>query len=270
MDERIETVKKYYDAEAQTEWERLERAPFEFIFTTYMMDKHIRPGDRILDVGGGPGRYSIHYAKQGCEVTLVDLSEGNIALAREKAAEAGVKLRAIAADCLTLDSLGLGLYDHVFLMGPLYHLLDEAQRIDAVNKALACLKSGGILYASFIMAFAGVIYDMRTGGFIEGDTADPELNKLFDAVENNGIYAGRAFTSACFYDQTRIEPFMSQFGLQKLHMFGQEGILAPNVTDILSREQSEIDCWVALAKRYLEKPELLALSEHAMYVGRKR
>lgn len=44
--------------------ERLETHPFEFIFTTYMMDKYIRGGDRILDIGGGPGRYSIYYAKK--------------------------------------------------------------------------------------------------------------------------------------------------------------------------------------------------------------
>ena len=44
-----------------------------------MMDKYIRPGDRILDIGGGPGRYAIRFAQRGCAVTLVDLSPGNIA-----------------------------------------------------------------------------------------------------------------------------------------------------------------------------------------------
>lgn len=76
--------------------ERLETHPFEFIFTTYMMDKYIRNGDRILDIGGGPGRYSIYYAKKNCDVTLVDLSPGNIALAKEKAAESHVDFKMAA------------------------------------------------------------------------------------------------------------------------------------------------------------------------------
>ncbi len=58
----ISEVKKYYDENTQLEWKRMERHPFEFIFTTYMIDQYVKPGDRILDIGGGPGRYSIYYA----------------------------------------------------------------------------------------------------------------------------------------------------------------------------------------------------------------
>ena len=42
-----------------------------------------------------------------------------------KAAEAGVSLTAYAKNCLELEDLDLGQFDHVFLMGPLYHLTDE-------------------------------------------------------------------------------------------------------------------------------------------------
>ena len=89
MDQDIQTVKEYYDQNAQMEWERLEQHPFEFIFTTYMLEKYIKPGDRVLDIGGGPGRYSIHFARRGCAVTLADLSEGNIDLAKERRRKRG-------------------------------------------------------------------------------------------------------------------------------------------------------------------------------------
>ena len=62
---------------------------------------------------------------------------------------------------------------------------------------------------------------------------------------------------------------MGQFPLKKLRFFGQEGILSPNEPDILQRDPGEIDCWISIAKRYLELPELLALSEHIMYIGEK-
>lgn len=269
MDEWLSTVKQFYDQNADDEWSRLDGSPFEFILTTYMMEKHIKPGDSILDVGGGPGRYSIHFAKQGCDVTLVDLSEGNVNLALQKAADEGARIKAIAADCLTLDELDLNTYDHVFLMGPLYHLKDEQSRVRAVELALKRLKPGGIFYASFIMAFAGIIYDLRNGGYIERDSTDPILSKIIDVVEHGGAYSGPAFTNACFISQRDVEPFMARFPLERLHLFGQEGILAPNLNDVLKREQSEIDCWIGLAKRFIEVPELLSYSEHAMYIGRK-
>lgn len=144
MKEDIEKVKKYYDDGPQTEWDRLDQHPFEFILTTYMMDKYIRPGDRVLDIGGGPGRYSVYYAQKGCEVTLVDLSEGNIEFAKKMAQEKQVPLQAVAKNCLELEQLDLGEYDHVFLMGPLYHLGEEKERELAVKLALEKLKAGGL------------------------------------------------------------------------------------------------------------------------------
>ena len=165
-------VQKYYDENSQMEWERLERHPFELPLTLYMMEKYIRPGDRVLDIGGGPGRYSIHFAKMGCDVTLVDLSPGNIRFAQQKAAEAGVKFAAYAANCLELDKLNLGEFDHVLLMGPLYHLKEDDDRKKAVEQALLQLKTGGNLYASFILNFAGAIYDLKNGGYVEQDFAD--------------------------------------------------------------------------------------------------
>lgn len=225
----IEQVRRHYDDNSQREWERLDEHPFEFILTTYMMDRYVRPGHSILDVGGGPGRYAIHYAQQSAQVTLVDLSEQNIALAREKAAALGLDFPMHVANCLELDALGLGQFDHVFLMGPLYHLLEEADRLRAVQLAMDRLKLGGLLYCSFILDFAGVIYDLKHGpGMLPMDWEDPELREVMDSVLTGSGFAGRAFTAAHFINQRQIEPFMQQFPLEKLHLFGQEGILGPN------------------------------------------
>ena len=51
-----------------------------------------------------------------------------MALARQKAEEENVTLTARVKNCLELDELDLGQYDHVFLMGPLYHLLEEEEQ----------------------------------------------------------------------------------------------------------------------------------------------
>ena len=271
MNEAIESVRRYYDENAVMEWERLERHPFEFLFTTYMMDKYIRPGDRILDIGGGPGRYALHYAEKGCDVTLADLSEGNTALAQEKARQRGVPLRCITANCLALDAWELGHFDHVFLMGPLYHLPEQADREQAVNIALRHLKKDGCLYCSFILVFAGIIYDLKNGpGFLPQDLGNSDTVRLIDAITQGKEYTGPAFTSACFMHQTGIEPFMRGFPVDKLHLFGQEGILALNEKQLLTFPKEELDLWIETAKLFLELPELLALSEHAMYIGRKR
>jgi len=269
MEQDIATVRDHYNANAQQEWNRLAEHPFEFILTTYMMEHFTRPGDLILDIGGGPGRYAIHFAKQGCEVTLVDLSEENVRLAREKADENAVKIETHAENCLTLDHLKLGLFDHVFLMGPMYHLLDPVDQKRAVTIALSHLKPGGKLYVSFILTFAGILFTLKNGGNIIPVSSEPATSFLIDAVINGDDFRGPAFTRACFTHPRNILPFMAQFPLRTLHLFGQEGILAPNEPELLQREPEEIACWIEIAKKYLEIPELLAYSEHAMYIGEK-
>lgn len=269
MNDDVRKVRQYYDENAAMEWERLEKHPFEFLLTVYMMEKHIKPGDSILDIGGGPGRYAIHFAKMGCKVTLIDLSEGNVALAREKAIEAGVTIDARQGDCLNLNAKAAGQFDHVFLMGPLYHLIRPEDRERAVTLALECLKPGGLFYASFIMEFAGFIYDLKNGpGLLPRDWNNPETHALSDAILNGESYQGPAFTSVSFINPRQIEPFMARFPLKKIHLFGQEGILAPNENQVLSYPMEERALWLKAAEKFLEVPELLCLSEHAMYIGK--
>lgn len=268
--ESIETVRQHYNADPKMEWRRLEYNYFEFRLTTYMMDKYVRPEDTILDIGGGPGQYSIHYAKKGCSVTLAELSEGNVEFAKVKAAEAGVPLAAHAVNCLELDKLALGQFDHVFLMGPLYHLQEEADRVEAVNIALRHLKPGGKLYVSFIPISSCLIYDLQHRDILCDDVRNPAGAYLLDCLSQGNDYVGPGFTAVCFYHPRNILPFMDRFSLEKLHLFPQEGILAPNKLDLMQRTEEEISQWMELAKRYLEMPEFLNWGEHIMYIGQKR
>ena len=65
MREEKETVRAYYDTDPQREWDRLQkRFPYEKYITVHMMDRYIRPGSAILDIGGGPGQYKNEPAKQ--------------------------------------------------------------------------------------------------------------------------------------------------------------------------------------------------------------
>ena len=54
----IKTVGDFYDTAVEAEWNRIAGKP-EFILTCRYIDRYVKPGDRILDVGGGPGRYSL-------------------------------------------------------------------------------------------------------------------------------------------------------------------------------------------------------------------
>ena len=270
MDENTKIVRDYYDLDAEKEWNRIANRP-EFLLTCRMLDRYINPGDTILDIGGGPGRYSIHLAEKGCEVTLFDLSSENIKYAKKRAAKQHVTISTLQGDVRDADTLidTDNKFDHVLLMGPLYHLLEEADRVRAVEAGINLLKPGGILFASFISLFAGIIFYMTIAPELIASDApnEVEYKRRVIAKEN---YAGDAFTKAFFISQTEILPFMARFPLDKLHLFGQEGITSPCEKNIMSQPEKIIDQWLDLCEETWEREDLLSWSEHLMYVGRKR
>ena len=146
-------IRDYYDQSVEIEWERIDNRP-EFLITCRYIDRYVKAGDKVLDIGGGPGRYSIRLAKKGCDVTLFDLSPQNVSFARKKAAEMGLTLNALSGDVRTVDENIKGEFDCILLMGPLYHLLEESDRINAINASLRLLNPGGVIFVSFINVFA--------------------------------------------------------------------------------------------------------------------
>lgn len=265
MEDYVRIVQEHYNSDVQKEWNRLEKHPFEFIITTRLMDRYIKPGDKILDIGGGPGRYSIYYANKGCDVTLLDLSSENVKFALEKSKEMNLNIKVITGDAREVNKLIKKEFDHIFVMGPMYHLLDEKDRNKALNAAISLLKQGGLIYVSFILMFAGIIYGMKY---------DPQLllyetPKYIDSVLKNKSYIGDSFTKAFFINQKDIIPFMNKFCLEKKHLFGQESILSPCEENILKQSQEVIEKWIEIAEQLCERDEFLSYSDHAMYIGQK-
>ncbi len=266
MEDHIDIVRDYYDSDVLMEWNRLGEHPFEFELTVRMMNRYIKPGDSILDIGGGPGRYSLYFAYKGCDVTLLDLSSSNVNFALKKAEELNVKLDGIVGDAREAGKLISGSFDHVFIMGPMYHLLDERDRIRAINSAMALLKEGGNLYVSFILIFSGMIYSMKyKPEMIMSEAEGP----FIESVIKGASYGGDALTKAFFINQNGIMPFMGRFPLKKLNLFGQEGIMAPCEENFLLQPREVIDKWLDIAEKLCERDEFLGYAEHAMYIGRK-
>lgn len=261
-----ETIKKFYDAAPEAEWNRLSGFRFEFEITKRVMARYINPGAKILDIGGGPGRYSLYFAALGHEATLVDLSEGNVAFAKEKAAGLGLTIQAYACDARDLSCLPLEAeYDCVFVMGPLYHLFDEGDRAKVIAEARAHLKKDGVLFASFIALHAGLNYYLS-------DCPLEILNETdmtyFERMAEQKTWYGEAFTLASFVEPGEIEPFFDRCGFEKLTLFGQEGITDTRIADLEAASDEVRQFYLDLSLKLCEIPLYFTYSAHLMYVGK--
>ncbi len=269
MDKTTKIVRDYYDAAVQEEWDRLARHRAEFAVNCHFMDRYIRLGQRVLDIGGGPGRYSLYLSHRGCDVTLLDLSEENAAFAKQKAGEAALPLRTLSGDARDADQIlggETGTFDHVLLMGPLYHLLEESERVKAIQAALRMLKPDGCLFSAFISSYAGVIYAMKYAPEL---ILDKEAASDYDQFVRDQPFTGDSFTQAYFIRHADILPFMKRFPLQTLHLLGSEGILSPCEPIISAQPPEVFEKWLELAIQVCEREDLLSYSEHFLHIGRK-
>ena len=263
MDE-TEIVKNNYDANADSEWNRLEGFHFEFEITKKYLRKFMR-GKTVLDIGGGPGRYSIWLAQQGYDVTLVDLSDGNAALAESKSRENGVNVDVRVCDARDLSRLRLGKFDNILVMGPLYHLSDVKDRAKCIKEAKKHLADGGVLFASFITITAGYNFYLDERPY---DLPDEPCKDLFDRMEKDETWSGPAFTQATFINSVEILPFFERLGFEKMALFGQEGLAGPRLTCLEKSPDAVRNFYLDLSLRLCENPQYYAYSNHLMYVGR--
>lgn len=260
----IEAVRKNYDLNAQKEWERLGGFSFEFEIAKRYLKKFMR-GKTVLDIGGGPGRCSVYLAELGYDVTLVDLSEGNVELAKRKFREYGVKAEAYVCDARDLSALGLGKFDNVLLMGPLYHLSAVSDREKCVEEAKKHLADDGVLFASFITITAGYNYYLDTAP--ENLIDEPALD-LFDRMAKDESWSGQAFTQATFINSVEVLPFFERLGFEKLALLGQEGLAGPRLTAIESASKKVREKYLEISLKVCENPQYYAYSDHLLYVGR--
>lgn len=267
----MDEVEKYYNESAKEEWNRLERHKVEFDITKRYMNEYIKKKSKVLDVGGGPGRYAIFLTKKGHEVTLLDLSKENVELAKKKAEENEVKLEDyIHGNALKLEEEVKGKFDTVLCMGPLYHLTDKEERKTVIKQCLKRLKKGGKLFVSFISAYAPTIdFIKKNPEELAKYKSDFLLNYLEDG-KNLVSSDNPGFITAYFINPAEIEPFMNNFDLKTEVISGIEGLTAQNEEKINELSEEAYEEWLDFIFETSKDPMTWASCEHLLYIGTKK
>jgi SAM-dependent methyltransferase len=263
----MSSVERYYDDNADKEWLRLERDRIEFAVSLRVLDDHLpTPPARVLDVGGGPGRYAIELARRGYAVTLADISAAELEVAGSAAKEACVTLDGIVrADARDLAAFDDGAFDAVILMGPLYHLLDEDDRRSAAGEALRVTGPGGVVFAAFITRYSALRYWAKYDPMRVVDNLAWHRERLhtgrFDNAEGfTDFYAARPH---------EVIPLMEACGWQAIDLVGCEGVVSMIRDRVNELEGDAWDAWVELNYELGRDPATHACAEHLLYVGRK-
>jgi len=226
----IDDPEDYYDAHDDEEWERLDASlvgRLEWEGTLEYLGRYLPPGGRVLDVGGGAGRYAVWLGERGYEVTLVDPSEGQRELAREKVAdrELGDRVTVREGDVRDLD-FDDGSFDATLCLGgPLSHVLDVDERDTAARELRRVTAVGGPVFVSVMGRLHLLLVTLMA------TDRDSERLDLLAELAMSGDYDadlldGREsrFVETHFFRAGELEVLLTEAGLVVEELVGLEGL----------------------------------------------
>jgi ubiquinone/menaquinone biosynthesis C-methylase UbiE len=152
-------VASFYDAYGDQEWTRFDdgRTPRPSLEVHFEhLRRFVKAGDRVLDIGAGPGRFTIELARIGADVAVADISPRQLDLNNARVTAEGLEDRVIervVADVLDLGQWADGTFDvTVCFGGPLSYILDGAD--PAIAELVRVTKPGGHVLVS-VMSVVG-------------------------------------------------------------------------------------------------------------------
>ena len=257
------------------EWGRLEREPIEFQVNWHYIKKYMPENGYILDNGAGPGKYSMELAKNGYKVTLTDLTPRLVEVAKFKAKELDLEGQFegfYTADARELNMIKDEQFDSSLMLGPMYHLQKEDDRIRAVKELKRVTRNGGLVFVAFMPRVRHILTSLL---FPENWRPNDNLDTItqFSKIGCfNHADEGR-FTGAYYFNIEDINPFMESQGFETLDLIGS------NAGAILNNDswnywrgkgEEEVTKIINLIKEKATDPYILGISSHLLYIGRKK
>jgi ubiquinone/menaquinone biosynthesis C-methylase UbiE len=266
-----EEVKSFYSNEMERD--RLEQEIFrlEGIRTKEIVSRYLsKEPMSIADIGGAAGFYSFWLQAMGHHVSLVDLSPRNIELANEHAQKTGIKLDSYRTGDATNLDLPDNQFDLVLLMGPLYHLTDQNERVKALSEARRIVKPGGLVLAAIISRY-GSLFD----GFKRDLILDDQFEKMLIDDLRTGIHLNDTgnpeyFTTAYFHTQDEIKLEVAASGLTLKQLIAVESF-GWVIDDFKTKSEDAV--YMKKLNRIIRMVEsnedLVAMSPHIIVVSGK-
>lgn len=236
----------------------------EFLTTMRYIEKYIKPGGRVLEIGAATGRYSHTLARRGYAVDAVELVEHNIEIFRKNTLP-DENITITQGNAMDLSAFPDGQYDITLLLGPLYHLYNDKDKRQALGEAIRVTKPGGVIFAAYVIS-DGCLLDegfrrrnISVSQYIEKGLLDAqtfaaksEPKDLFELVRKENV-----------------DELMSIFPVTRLHYVASDGCALFMREAVDAMDKDEFDLYLKYHFATCEREDLLGVTSHALDIFRK-
>ena len=234
-DRNLDNVIKSYYKNSYVEEDRLTKDKMhhiEFITTTKYIDKYLKEGDRILEVGAGTGAYSLYYASNGYQVDAVELVKENLDVLKNKITD-NMNINAIEGNAIDLSMYQDNTFDVTLVLGPLYHLFNEDEINKAISEAIRVTKPKGKIYLAFILFDSSMlVWGLQNKNLYENYGKDKMVLEDFKPNNQEDLVFNLMYVDD-------IKKLVNTFNVNELHYVSTDSIakVIKNVINDMSDEE---------------------------------
>lgn len=254
----LSNIEKHYNKHPEDLRLHRRHGIVEFETTMHHLHRFLQPDHTILDIGAGTGRYTSALMAEGYSVKAVELVRRNIEVFLKREPTADV----VQGDARDMAFIPSDTADITLLLGPLYHLIGDEEKLRALNEAKRVTKPGGLIFVAYLMNEYSIlsycfdeerINTLMENGFVDKDfhVQTPE-GELYDYVRLDDI--------------NRLN---EKAGLTRVTIFSPDGAADYMRTRLNRMSDETFARFIEYQKCISERPELIGAGSHTVDVVRK-
>lgn len=214
---------------------------------------------KILDVGAGTGRYSVALAKEGYDVTAVELVKYNLGILKQK----GSTVKAYQGNALNLKRFEDSTFDMTLVFGPMYHLYTLEDKQKALQEAVRVTKKDGMILVAYCMNEYSILVHGFKDNYIKESIQNGKVNDVFRVTPK----------PEDLYDYVRLEDIdaVNQSAeVERLQIVAADGPANYMRQVLNAMDEDTYELFIQYHLSTCERPELLGASAHTLDILRKK
>ena len=252
-----------YDEEARLGYRH---GSVEFLTTMHYIQKYLQPSSHVLEIGAGSGRYSRAIADMGNPVHAVELVPHNIEVFKSLLTPSQ-NIQINQGNALDLNMLADNTFDITLMLGPMYHLYTEADKLQAISEALRVTKPGGVVF---------VAYCISDGTLLEDAFVNEPQSPWFMDYLSKGLIDPVTFDTTSLPEnifelvrKADIDKLMTNFNVQRLHYVATDMISRIIRESLANMNDEAFGMYLRYHFAVCERPDMVGVTHHSLDVFRK-